>query len=622
MKCWIAIFIVFFFSCKSYGQLIPDSIPGLKTKFASSPADTSRVLLLSYLSESYNTVNLDSSYFFATEAHALSLKLGYKRGLASAHLCLGSINFRRGNVSQSIDNLEKAIHLADSLKDYNILSRGLSHMGLCMVYLEDYHRAIEYFKRSLEYQKKTTGKNDYTIMIMMNLADANLDNNNLKEADYYLKSALALGEEKNPDYGWLLNMFGSWHLDQKSYSAADSVLNLAWKKTRNQLDIFNKADNRYYFAKLKFAKGELQSAYEYAQEALGYYRLTGFKFDLERIYKLLSSIESKRGKTQQSLDYLLLSNALRDSTQNSRARNRALLFEQHEKERLDLLSQKEKELQHAESRNQQLIAIGSLLTFCIVTVGLSFLIWQKQRSNRQLIKTNQLVVEANASKDKLFSIIGHDLKGPLNSLTRFSSLLSDDTDRLSRDEIKTLARDLDKSLNNLFALLENLLQWSQSQRGDIDFKPNAFDLGELLKENQELFQGLAENKKIMIINDTNSILLVNAHRNSINTILRNLISNGVKFTPVEGVITLQAKPIGKYLKVSVTDTGLGISESAIQKLFTIGTKHSTLGTAKEKGTGLGLAICKDFVEKNGGTIGVESVEGKGSTFYFTVPLAN
>src|SRR6478735_9232031 len=380
MKSWIAITIFLLLSHCIYGQFVPDSIPGLKAKLNSSPADTSRALLLSYLSESYNTVDPDSAHFFATEALNSSIRLGYKRGLAAAYLSLGTAHLRQGYVAVAIGFLEKGIHLADSLRDYNALCRGMSHMGLCMVYLEDYYRAIEYFKRSLDYQSKSTRNDDYTIIIMMNLADANLDSYNLKEAEFYVKKAFALGVDKNPDFGWLLNMFGSLYLEREDYSAADSVLGVAWNKIKSEPDIFNKADNRYYFAKLKLAKGEVQKAYEYSQEALGYYRATGFRFDLERIYKLLSSIESKRGRIQQSLDYLLLSNTLRDSTQNSRARNSALLFELHEKERYALLTQKEKELQQAKSRNQQLTWIGSLLIFGLLTFGLSFLIWQKNRS--------------------------------------------------------------------------------------------------------------------------------------------------------------------------------------------------------------------------------------------------
>jgi signal transduction histidine kinase len=228
--------------------------------------------------------------------------------------------------------------------------------------------------------------------------------------------------------------------------------------------------------------------------------------------------------------------------------------------------------------------------------------------------------ELNATKDKFFSIIGHDLKGPLNSLTSFSSLLINHTDSLSKEEIKMLAKDLDKSLKNLFSLLENLLEWSRSQTGNIEFKPEVFDLTALMTENQTLLKTQAQNKNIVIENQYTDKLNVHAHRHSVNTVVRNLISNAIKFTPKDGKITLNLQRLEKDIKVSIADTGVGMSEEVMKKLFRIDTKHSTKGTADEKGTGLGLILCKEFIEKNGGRIWVESTEGKGSVFYFTLPL--
>jgi signal transduction histidine kinase len=234
---------------------------------------------------------------------------------------------------------------------------------------------------------------------------------------------------------------------------------------------------------------------------------------------------------------------------------------------------------------------------------------------------NTELQELNATKDKFFSIISHDLKGPLNSLTSFSGLLINHTDSLSKDEIRLLAKDLDKSLKNLFALLENLLEWSRSQTGNIEFNPEPFDVGTLLQVNTDLLNAQAKNKNISIINSNDKAVAVNAHKHSINTVIRNLVSNAVKFTPPGGTITLGLNQGIDKITISVADTGVGMGPEIIEKLFRIDTKHSTRGTADEKGTGLGLILCKDFIEKNGGKIWVESVVGKGTIFYFTLPAA-
>ena len=183
-----------------------------------------------------------------------------------------------------------------------------------------------------------------------------------------------------------------------------------------------------------------------------------------------------------------------------------------------------------------------------------------------------------------------------------------------------LAKDLDKSLKNLFALLENLLEWSRSQTGNIEFKAEPFDLAALLKQNQELLQQQAQSKKISISVVGETSLTISAHRNSINTVIRNLLSNAIKFTPAEGSIVLKSYFNQDKAIVSISDSGVGMSKEVMDKLFRIDSKHTTKGTADEKGTGLGLILCKEFIEKNGGRIWVESEIGKGSAFSFELPL--
>ena len=286
-------------------------------------------------------------------------------------------------------------------------------------------------------------------------------------------------------------------------------------------------------------------------------------------------------------------------------------------------------------REQQFARQKNLRNFLISVIGLGLvivvLIWNfykvKQRANTKLqainekVKQQNLQLQAlNATKDKFFSIIGHDLKGPLNSLTSFSGLLINHTDSLSKEEIQMLAKDFDKSLKNLSALLNNLLEWSRSQTGNIDFTTETFDIGLLLKENKELLCTQAQNKKISFLTDVQSPVMVKAHRQSLNTVVRNLISNAIKFTMDGGVIKLAIRTEANHAVISIADTGVGMSSDVIGKLFRIDAKHTTKGTADEKGTGLGLILCKEFVEKNGGRLWVESEEGKGSLFSFTVPL--
>ncbi|MBK6266306.1 tetratricopeptide repeat-containing sensor histidine kinase [Marivirga sp. S37H4] len=354
---------------------------------------------------------------------------------------------------------------------------------------------------------------------------------------------------------------------------------------------------------------------------------------IKNTYQLLSKTYKAMGEYQKALEYQELFMALEDFMQKEKE-DRSILKMQNrylvnqKQSTIDVLEfnriQKEFELEE-QKRSKNFIVILFILALVILVLILSFFLLQKRNNKRLAIantkvrEQNEQLQELNATKDKFFSIIGHDLKGPLNSLTSFSSLLMHHTESLSKEEIQMLATDLDKSLKNLFALLENLLEWSRSQTGNIEFNSELFDLTELLNKNALLLKQQAENKKITVAVKTTEPVAVKAHENSINTVIRNLLSNAIKFTPEGGQIHLSITEKTNQWVVSVSDNGVGMPPEVVEKIFRLDTKHSTQGTAKEKGTGLGLILCKEFVEKNGGEIWVKSEEGKGSVFHFSLP---
>ncbi len=237
-----------------------------------------------------------------------------------------------------------------------------------------------------------------------------------------------------------------------------------------------------------------------------------------------------------------------------------------------------------------------------------------------LQNTNVQLQELNASKDKFFSIISHDLKGSFKIVLGYSQLIAEQFEQYSHDEIKIYAGKLRESAERLYALLENLLTWSRIQRGVIEYTPEIIDMSELAEENMDLFLAKAEHKQITLRNAVGTDKQVRADYNMVSTILRNLVSNALKFTPSAGWIEVSTRSNGTCLEVAVSDTGTGISDDDIPKLFRIDAQYTNVGTDGEKGTGLGLSLCQDLVEKNGGEIWVESEPGKGTTFSFTLPF--
>lgn len=234
-------------------------------------------------------------------------------------------------------------------------------------------------------------------------------------------------------------------------------------------------------------------------------------------------------------------------------------------------------------------------------------------------RTKQLS-ELNATKDKFFSIIAHDLKNPFNALLGFSTLLLDDFEKLTDAEKIDLIKTMDTASKNAYKLLQNLLEWSRSQTGSIQWEPDAVSLHEVVSTTIDLLSDAANAKEVSI----NSIVMPNnriwADGNMAMTVIRNLLSNALKYTPKGGEIKVYTKKVDDKIEITIEDNGVGISKEDLPKLFRIDVNHSTSGTNNEQGTGLGLILCKEFVEKNGGEIWVESEEGKGSKFKFTFPL--
>lgn len=229
--------------------------------------------------------------------------------------------------------------------------------------------------------------------------------------------------------------------------------------------------------------------------------------------------------------------------------------------------------------------------------------------------------ELNRTKDKLFSIIAHDLKNPLLSISGFSELLITDIKDIEITECEKYLSIVNSSAQNTLVLLDNLLDWAKSQTGQINFNPRKLVLSPIIGEIIELTKSASVAKQISLFQNATDEIEVYADEDMLKTILRNLISNAIKFTKTDGNINIEVITKQNHAEISISDNGIGISEEKIKSLFTISSNIPSLGTAKEKGSGLGLVLCKEFAEKSGGTIWVESEEEVGSNFKFTLPLS-
>lgn len=245
---------------------------------------------------------------------------------------------------------------------------------------------------------------------------------------------------------------------------------------------------------------------------------------------------------------------------------------------------------------------------------LLFLFTIKEQDNRELL-------ELNITKDKFFRIIGHDLKGPIGQMIQLSQLIEENYENLNDEkQLLTFIKAMKESSIRGFKLLENLLDWARSQTGSISFSPEPFSISKLIKENIELLEKQAETKNIQINLSNLYEGTVTADRNMINTVVRNLLSNAIKFTYTNGIIEIDSNVEKENIVISVKDNGQGMLCEDCNKIFKIDSGHTTVGTNNEKGTGIGLILCKEFIDKHNGSIWVESKQGEGSTFKFSIPL--
>ncbi len=255
-------------------------------------------------------------------------------------------------------------------------------------------------------------------------------------------------------------------------------------------------------------------------------------------------------------------------------------------------------------------------------IGTYLDITKRKKAELALKESEIQLRQLNADKDRFISILGHDLKNPFNNILGFSEVLTDEIDSLKIDEIEDIAKNIYKSAQIINKLLEDILMWAKAQQGKISFNPQNLNFADICKHTVDILKPNANAKNITVVYPATHNLNVFADTDMLKTVLRNLFSNAIKFTDNGGVININAKQNDSTITISVSDNGVGIPPENLPKLFDISEVLTTKGTAKETGTGLGLLLCKEFVEKHGGKIWVESEVGKGSDFKFTLPKFN
>jgi two-component system sensor histidine kinase/response regulator len=593
--------------------------------------DTNKVNLLNKLVTDLREKDLNRANDIAEEAYELSIKLHYKKGLGYALENMGWLSYRRGDYSTAFELSMEAIKINQEINAKAELAQCFNNVAAINFEQRQYALAIDNFKKAHAIGKEI---NDVRVVCrsLNNIAFLLVTQHEIDSARFYAVMALKEGEGSADKYmiGFSKRILGDISFEERSFRQSIDYY-------QSCLSIANEIDNNALRSSTMHRLGKVYNALHQPDVALRHLlpniilsEKFGFKDELERSYKLASESYVLKNDIKRAFEYQSKYVTIHDDIYNQKNSERLSLmqikFDTHMKEaEIDLLT-KESQIKKEEIDRQRVwmfFYTGCLSLLLILAFVLFYNNSRFKKINKLLAVQNkkihgqaQQLSNLNITKDKLFSIISHDLRSPVASLKGMMEILS--KDGLSQPEFSKLTHQLRLNLDSLYDDLDNLLQWAQSQLKGLQASPELVDLKRAVDEKFLLFNTSAKSKGIELINEVHDGITVFADKNHIGLILRNLIANAVKFNPVDGIVKVESKLRGDVVEISVSDSGIGISMEDLNKLFNAETHFTKPGTNQEKGVGIGLLITKEFVDINGGNIWVTSELGKGSEFTFTL----
>ncbi len=600
-------------------------------KLVTMPDDTLKCNLYYKVSKELNEFDTEKGLEFGKKGLELSLELNYTKGLANAYEAIGVNFWRMGIYDAALENHFQAISIYEKLKDEEHLSKCYNNLGLIYFARNLLDKAKSFLFKSISIQIKYDNNLDLS-KALHNLALIFFEEDSiLKSLNYHYLSLKYAKIAKDTQFIGLNYCFiGKCYSNLGHFNYAIFYLN-------KSLEIFEKlhivnsiamAYNQfaYYYLKQNLNKEAIEIALKGYNLGLQIKNSFMQLEAVESIYKAYKGLNDYKNAFKYSSLYYELAlsmhndNVLKEFT----LKDAQYIYEKRIKSI--------KDIQDKEIYKNQLIAktaIISLILIFIIAIILFAFYRLKTKTNKMLMLKNQEISDLNnelkilnSTKDKFFSIIAHDLKNPIGSFKNLTELLSSSYINLDINEQQSFIELLSSSSKRLYTLLENLLTWTRSQTNRIEFEPVHSDLHYLTNNVIDILSINAESKKIKIKNNipdnTNCFIDINM----VLTVLRNLISNAIKFTYEGGKIEISSNVIkdDKIIIISISDDGIGMSPDILNNLFKIDKVIKQTGTNDETGTGLGLILCKEFIEKHSGKIWAESQEGKGSIFYFSLPL--
>lgn len=623
MRVWILAGILFFTEL----VLAQPRLDSMEMLLKSLPNDTSRVYLLNDLSNKFLAYQPPKAKHYAEEALSLAMTLNHIPGEILALNRLGEYEFRQSNYARAVEFTTRSLKLAEQIHDSLSMARAYRVLGNIHTFgFKQYELALQYQLSALKiYERKNDKRNIASFCGNITWIYA-ITNQNLKEAHLLANRGVHLADSLNDNQllSYNYNSKGLIFVQEDKPDSALFYLDKSIRVAKEANDYAVIAYNKSIIGNIYLRQGKYKQAAEIFQSAKLESRQLNLREVLKDSYLGLSKSYEGLKNYPEAYTYHLLHTQLKDSLLNWETTQKALSvrLNYEEEKRETRIAELEKANQLARKEKfiyNLLFSLGFLFLIIVIILVV--------RNNRQRRETNKILREKNAEiaeqnlqlkqaneiKDKLFSIIGHDLRSPLVSLKGLLAMVV--RNEVSDQEFRHFTPKLNQLVSGTHETLENILQWSHSQMNGWNHSPSQINLYPLVNRCIGLFVELAREKKITLLNEINSEAFVFADENQLELIFRNLIHNAIKFTEVGGHVTIEAIQSDKFLKVNVVDTGVGLTADEALLLFQAKPSVASRGTQGERGTGLGLFLCKEMIEKNGGQITVTSQPGKGSIFH-------
>ncbi|MCF6405915.1 tetratricopeptide repeat-containing sensor histidine kinase [Chitinophaga filiformis] len=603
--------------------------------------DTVRVRLLNQLSRSFFPKDAAKTAQYAHEALKLSDSLHFKTGIMWATRNLALAENIKGNLEKQMDLTVSALKLADELDDNYAVGVLNTDMGNILVEQDQPRQALRYQKKALRIKQAL--KQPAEIARTLNsIGSSYIRLNKPDSALHFLLESERIKLSLNDHAGLAITYenIGLVYTLKQQYSLALPYFEISeqYYKESDNINGLVKAHLNMGFTKTMLRKYE-EAEQHLAEAAQLNSHLKNMKNTL--IYhKNMATLDSARGNYSAALanykQFSRMNEQMFSVEKTKFIANTKEKYESEKKQHENKLLRKEQQLHLATIKQQRILVIfcTMLLLGLFIITAVLYLMYRRQQElysqlnhrNTQVQQQNKIIMEQNAAlesgsqvKDKIFSVISHDLRSPLAILEGLLFLLRDD--KMSEEQFRIFSHELWRDMKNTAYMMDNLLQWASSQMKGIHVTPDDFDISTILKSEFELLQSLAKQKEITLTHELQRPIMVYADPDMIRLVLRNLISNAIKFTPINGSVNINYLLLPDKIELIVQDNGLGIAATDQAKVFS-NIYYSTNGTRNEKGCGLGLPLSKDFIERNNGRIWFHSAAGKGTSFHFTLPLSS